>query len=68
MEPRPRLVAPIVALVALIPGALFILARGEMVVLLSTVSVVLIAASLYYIFSPVEETETGSSDDGPFPG
>jgi hypothetical protein len=68
MDLRPRLVLPALALVAVIPGALFLLARGELVVLLSTVSVVLIAASLYYVFSPADGEPTGSDGDGPFPG
>ena len=68
MEIRPRLVAPLITLLAIIPGALFILDRGETFVVLSAVSVVLIAASLYLIFSPTDGGHADSGDDDPFPG
>jgi hypothetical protein len=72
MEPRPRLVGPLITLVALVPTALFILDRGETFVVLSLVSTVVIAASLYYMFSEADGAEhgrdRGGDGDGPFPG
>ncbi|MEF8756665.1 MAG: hypothetical protein V5A33_00355 [Halobacteriales archaeon] len=59
---------PIVGLLALIPVAVYAL-DGSPVVVLSLVSVVIIVASLYYLFSPVEEmtpTNDGNDrDEGP---
>lgn len=49
-----RLVATLLALVALVPGALFLLDRSAFVVALSLVSVLLIAGSLYTMLAPAE--------------
>jgi len=43
-----------VTLVALIPAVLFILTRQSYIVLLSLVSTVVIAVSLYYMFTSVD--------------
>jgi len=52
---------PIVGLLALIPVAVYAL-DGSPVVVLSLVSVVILMASLYFLFSPVGETTP--ADDG----
>lgn len=52
---------PIVGLLALIPVAVYAL-DGSPVVVLSLVSVVILMASLYSLFSPVGET--APTDDG----
>lgn len=56
---EPRYAAPLVALVATIPVALFILDRGAWAVVLSLVSVALIAASVYLLFGPAAEPHGG---------
>jgi hypothetical protein len=61
MDLRPRLVAPVMTLVALIPVALYALAKEQYWLVLSVACVVLIAGSLYYLFSPVE----GHTEDEP---
>jgi hypothetical protein len=43
-----------VTLVALIPAVLFILTRQSYIVLLSLVSTLVIAASLYYMFTSID--------------
>ncbi|MFB6228562.1 MAG: hypothetical protein ABEH88_08375 [Halobacteriales archaeon] len=48
---------PIVALLGIVPGVLFALDRSAPIIGLSTVSVVLIAGSLYWMVS----TETASA-------
>ncbi|WP_255149870.1 hypothetical protein [Halorarius halobius] len=50
-----RLVAPAIALAALVTGAVFLLSRGQAIVALSFVSVVVIAASLYLMLAPGEQ-------------
>jgi len=57
---RSRHVA-IVGLLALLPVGVYALAVSPIVVL-SLVSVVIVAASLYYLFSPVESDD--ARDDG----
>ena len=47
---------PILALLALIPGALFALDRSEPAIALSTVSVILIAGSLHWMLSREERS------------
>jgi len=42
---------PLVSLIALVPGALFALDRSEPLIGLSTVSVLLIVGSLYWMLS-----------------
>ena len=44
-------IVPLLALLALVPGALFALDRSAPVIGLSTVSVLLIAGSLYWMLS-----------------
>jgi hypothetical protein len=58
---RPRLL-PIVGLLALLPVGVYALAVSPIVVL-SLVSVVIVAASLYYLFSPAESDD--APDEGP---
>ncbi|MFB6296080.1 MAG: hypothetical protein ABEH66_04470 [Halobacteriales archaeon] len=43
--------APVVALLAIVPGALFALDRSEPAIALSTVSVLLIAGSVHWMLS-----------------
>jgi 1,4-dihydroxy-2-naphthoate octaprenyltransferase len=57
MDLRPRLVVPLIALVALIPVVLYMLAKEQYWLVLSVACVVLIAGSLYYMFSPAEGRE-----------
>jgi len=57
-----RLVAPAIALAALLTGAVFMLSRGQLVVVLSFVSVVVIAASLYLMLGPGERGHTGTAE------
>jgi uncharacterized membrane protein YfbV (UPF0208 family) len=73
LYPNPRTMdslrlLPIVGLFALIPVAAYAL-DGSPVVVLSLVSVVLLMASLYYLFSPVEGSapadEGNDRDEGP---
>jgi hypothetical protein len=47
---------PVLSLLALIPGALFALDRSEPAIALSTVSVILIAGSLYWMLSREERS------------
>lgn len=51
MSRRTLTLAPLLALLAIVPGALFALDRSAAVIGLSTVSVLLIAGSLYSMFS-----------------
>lgn len=64
---RPTVVSAL-ALLALAPVVVFLLDRSAMVVALSVVSVVIIAASLYSMFGPTDDhdhdTELGG-DEGP---
>lgn len=53
-----RLIAPGIALVALLTGAVFMASRGQLIVGLSFVSVVVIAASLYLMLGPGEHEHT----------
>jgi hypothetical protein len=57
-----RLVAPAIALAALLTGAVFMVARGQQVVVLSFVSVVVIAASLYLMLGPGERGHAGITE------
>ena len=52
---RTQLVVGLLAVLPLAPVTLYILDRSEMYVALSLVSVVLVAASLYLMFSPNED-------------
>lgn len=47
---------PLLALLALVPGALFALDRSEPAIALSTTSVILIAGSLYWMLSREEQS------------
>lgn len=51
-----RLLAPAVALLAVLPVVAFLLGRSATIVLLSAASVGIIAASLYAMFGPSEGT------------
>lgn len=53
MDLTPRHAA-IIALIALVPGALFAVSRNEPVVAIALVNVLLIFGSLYVALSPVE--------------
>jgi hypothetical protein len=55
MDLRPRLAAPIISLLALIPVVLYANAKEQYWLVLSAACVLLIAGSLYYMFSPAEE-------------
>lgn len=65
MELRPRLVAPLMTMLAVIPVVLYALAKEQYFLVLSLACVVLIAGSLYYLFSPVEGHE--HEDEGTIP-
>lgn len=51
----------VLALLALVPMAVYVADRGESVVALSAVSVVLIAASLYLVFGPASGDDIATS-------
>lgn len=57
MELRPRLVGPLITLLALVPVVLYTVAKEQYWLVLSVACVVLIAGSLYYLFSPAEGAE-----------
>ncbi|MGM0591310.1 MAG: hypothetical protein ACQETI_06720 [Halobacteriota archaeon] len=59
-----RFVAALVALLALVPVALFLLRRPAPVVALSLVSVVIIAGSVYYMLSPAEAEHHTEPNEG----
>ncbi|MFT4885646.1 MAG: hypothetical protein ACI8U4_003172 [Natronomonas sp.] len=63
MELTPRRGA-FVALLALVPGAVFVLARGEPIVGIALVNVCLIFGSLYVAFSPVSDHGHGGNGHG----
>jgi hypothetical protein len=50
-----RVVAPLLVLLAVVPGAVFLVNRADPVVALSTVSVVVLAGSVFYLLSPTED-------------
>lgn len=56
-----RLVTAVVALGALLPGIVFLLDRSATVVILSLVSVLLLAASLHTMFGPGSAAVSGGS-------
>lgn len=56
---RLRLLAALLALLALVPVVLFLLGKGELSVLTSIACVVLIAASVFVMFSPVDHGAAG---------
>ncbi len=68
MELRPQVYAALISLVALVPVAVFALDRNDPWVALSAVCVVVIAASVYYMFSPAEEDATAGEDSTPTGG
>lgn len=57
-----RLVAPAITLAALLTGAVFMFSRGQLIVVLSFVSVVVIAASLYLMLGPGEREHAGAAE------
>jgi len=61
MELTPRLVG-LLALLALVPAAAFVVLGSELVAAVTVVNVVLIAASLALALSP-HESETDEADD-----
>jgi hypothetical protein len=63
MELTPRRGA-IVTLLALVPGAIFVFARGEPLVGIALVNVMLIFGSLYIAFSPVSDGGHGHGENG----
>jgi hypothetical protein len=50
---------PVVGLLAAIPAAVYLIARGDLVVALTFLNIVLIAAGLYYMFGPSEAEAAG---------
>ncbi|MFB6105960.1 MAG: hypothetical protein ABEJ70_03210 [Halobacteriaceae archaeon] len=59
MAPAPSRYVPLLVLLAVIPAALYITGRADPVVVLSLVSVAIIAGSLYRLFGGGESEPTG---------
>ncbi|MFB6171523.1 MAG: hypothetical protein ABEJ23_03245 [Haloarculaceae archaeon] len=56
-----RRIGPAIALLAILPVVAFVLDRQAAVVVLSALNVVIIASSLYLMFSPSDAAETAAA-------